>query len=454
MNIDVKNSLDKLLLACDSIQANAMQNTEINNIKETVIQDIIAFISSISKSGAKDRIRDFKKMYIKDDFDIIEDYQAEEPPKSLVQLHRIDSTVLADKGISVTDLYVSFIMDLGRYYLFSRFDKNEIDQNAFSSYVNKMDEYISSQKKIEKESQVREVKSEGNVKVEAGNNDKNDKLTDDTEPEKTIEQLMDELNSLIGLSGVKKEVNSHINMLKVNKMREDKGLKTVNVSKHLVFLGNPGTGKTTVARILSKIYKQLGILETGQLIEVDREGLVAGYVGQTAIKTKEKIDAAMGGILFIDEAYTLAKEGTDFGQESIDTILKAMEDMRDKFVVIVAGYPEPMDHFLESNPGLKSRFNKYIFFEDYNAEELYAIFKSLCASKDMNLDMDAEEYLKEYLDVLCANKPENFANGREMRNLFEKAAQCQADRLVTGSDYTVEELMTITKDDLVKAIKN
>ena len=187
-------------------------------------------------------------------------------------------------------------------------------------------------------------------------------------------------------------------------------------------------------------------------MEVDRAGLVAGYVGQTALKTKEKIDEAMGGILFIDEAYTLAKGGTDFGQEAIDTLLKAMEDNRKNLVVIVAGYSEPMETFLESNPGLKSRFNKYIEFEDYSAEELLEIFQLSCKENDMKLNPEAVEYLKEYLKKLVSNKPENFANGREMRNLFETAKQNQADRiagrLTDGIDITDDELNEITVTDL------
>lgn len=453
MDIDVKNSLDKLLLACDSIQANAPQSSDFNDIKAMVVQDIFAFISIISKAGAKDRIRDFKRLYLKDDFVISNDYLPEEPPKSLVQLRQIDSTILAGKGISVTDLYISLIMNLGKFYSFSRFDKNDIDHSAFSSYVEKMDEYISLQRKAEKERQVSEVASENNTKVGTVNSKQEEQFCNYTEPEQSIDQLMEELNSLIGLNGVKKEVNSLINMLKINKLKEEKGIKTVNVSKHLVFLGNPGTGKTTVARILSKIYKQLGILEVGQLVEVDREGLVAGFVGQTAIKTQEKIDEALGGILFIDEAYTLAKGGNDFGQEAIDKLLKEMEDKRDSFIVIVAGYPEPMDNFLESNPGLRSRFNKYIYFEDYTPEELFAILNSMCKSRDLKLNVDAEEFIKDYLDTLCSNKPDNFANGREMRNIFEKAAQNQADRLVAEGATTIEELMEITKEDVEKAVE-
>ncbi len=278
-------------------------------------------------------------------------------------------------------------------------------------------------------------------------NEKTEEHAEESESEETLEELLDKLNKLIGLSGVKKEVTSLINLLKIMKIRGERGFETASVSKHLVFLGNPGTGKTTVARLLSKIYKQLGALEKGQLVEVDRAGLVAGYVGQTALKTKEKIDEAMGGILFIDEAYTLAKGGNDFGQEAIDTVLKAMEDNRENFVVIVAGYPEPMEQFLESNPGLKSRFNKNIIFEDYSKEELLSIFKVFCKSYKMTLSIEAETVLVNYFEWLEYNKPKNFANGREMRNLFETALSNQANRLADKVDITNEELNTIEAAD-------
>ena len=214
-------------------------------------------------------------------------------------------------------------------------------------------------------------------------------------------------------------------------------------------MGNPGTGKTTVARLLSKIYKKLGVLEKGQLVEVDRSGLVAGYVGQTAIKTQEKINEAMGGVLFIDEAYTLAKGENDFGQESIDTLLKAMEDQREDFVVIVAGYSEPMNRFLESNLGLKSRFNKSIIFEDYSPNELLDIFELFCKLNDMKLSSDARDNLIQYLSELSDEKSENFANGREMRNLFEKAITNQANRLSHYNDISDEELNIIKTEDII-----
>ena len=265
------------------------------------------------------------------------------------------------------------------------------------------------------------------------------------EPEKSG---MEELNELVGLTKVKHDVEEMVGLAKVRKMREEKGMKTVPVSLHLVFSGNPGTGKTTVARILAKLYKEIGILSKGQLVETDRSGLVAGYVGQTAIKTQKKIEEAMGGVLFIDEAYTLNQEGENFGQEAIDTILKAMEDHRDKFIVIVAGYTELMRNFVNSNPGLKSRFNKYIEFPDYTVDELQAIFKMQCNKYQYKLTEDAEKAVKDEIVRLEAAKGENFANAREVRNLFEKIITNQAARVANLENVDEETLTTITMDDL------
>ena len=258
---------------------------------------------------------------------------------------------------------------------------------------------------------------------------------------------MDQLNSLIGLETIKHDVVELSSFVTLQELRREAGLKAVPVSLHLVFTGNPGTGKTTVARILAKIYKQNGVLSQGQLVEVDRADLVAGYVGQTAIKTQKKIEEALGGILFIDEAYTLAKEGTDFGQEAIDTILKAMEDHRDDFIVIVAGYTDLMQHFISSNPGLKSRFNKFIEFPDYTEDELCRIFLSMCSSYDYTLTPEADAIMRERIAGMVASKGPNFANAREARNLFEEVITNQAARVVTSRETSTDTLMQITAED-------
>ena len=265
-----------------------------------------------------------------------------------------------------------------------------------------------------------------------------------------IEELLEELNSLIGLSSVKEEVNSLINLLRVNKIRALRGMKQAPTSMHLVFSGNPGTGKTTVARILAKIYKELGVISGGQLVEVDRSKLVAGYVGQTAIQTQEKIQEAIGGVLFIDEAYTLSSSSAndDFGQEAIDVILKAMEDNRDNLVVIVAGYPELMQSFLDSNPGLRSRFNKFIDFEDYSSDEMTAIFESMCEKSGYSIDESTKNYLLNYMETKYNHRDENFANAREVRNLFERAVTKQANRLSLNAHITDSDLISLAIADI------
>lgn len=257
---------------------------------------------------------------------------------------------------------------------------------------------------------------------------------------KTIASAYEKLEKLIGLAEIKNDVNNMVNLVKMQIMRKEQGLKNVPVSLHLVFTGNPGTGKTTIARLLADIYKDIGVLSKGQLIEVDRSGLVAGYVGQTAIKTQEKINEALGGILFIDEAYTLVKDGQDYGQEAIDTILKAMEDHREDFIVIVAGYTDLMRNFINSNPGLKSRFNKYFEFPDYSADELVQIFHSMCNEYQYELTTNAEKTLKEVIFDMEKRKDKNFANARDVRNLFEMVITKQATRLSQESSDNIMEI--------------
>lgn len=276
---------------------------------------------------------------------------------------------------------------------------------------------------------------------------------EETPSQETLESLLAELDGLVGLETVKRDVHSLMNFIKVSKLRSDRGMKVPTISYHLVFTGNPGTGKTTVARLVAKLYYQMGLLAQGQLVETDRSALVAGYLGQTAIKTQKVIQTALGGVLFIDEAYALANDDQDsYGKEAIETILKAMEDHRDELVVIVAGYDELMHKFIDSNPGLASRFNKYFNFPDYTGEEMLKIFRRFCKTNGYEIDVEVESFLCERFGEMYATREEHFGNARTVRNLFEKTINCQADRIAQQITITDKDLEMLSKEDVLKAM--
>lgn len=263
---------------------------------------------------------------------------------------------------------------------------------------------------------------------------------------------MKELQGLIGLSRVKGEVESLRNFVIVQKQREANGLKPASVSYHCVFSGSPGTGKTTVARIVAGIYKEMGILKKGHLVEVQRADLVGEYMGQTAPKTNAKIDEALDGVLFIDEAYSLADGSPhdQYGREAVDTILKRMEDDRDRLVVILAGYSEPIKGFIHSNPGLESRFNRYIHFDDYTADELLQIFVFNLEKAQYTITRDAYQAVYDVIRNAVAHKDERFGNARYVRNLFERIIQRQANRVAHLRTPSREELSIIEKEDITE----
>ena len=329
----------------------------------------------------------------------------------------------------------------------------ECDRNLQTQYMSLLYRFASAVAKADgqvnetEEKWLAEIMKSKDLNIGNGSNVR----TTTEQNQEALESPYDTLNDLIGLTSVKEEITKLYNFIKIQQVRKDKGLKTPEISYHCVFTGNPGTGKTTVARIMASIYKELGILKKGHLVETDRSGLVAEYVGQTAVKTNKIIDSALDGVLFIDEAYSLvqgAKE--DFGQEAISTLLKRMEDDRNRLVVILAGYGSEMKTFIDSNPGLQSRFNRYIHFPDYDADELKQIFLLNAKKNQYSLDDEALAELEKLMSSSIAHKDKNFGNARFVRNLFEKSIQNQAMRLSSQPNITEEILSILKSEDFPK----
>lgn len=392
-------------------------------------------------------------------------------PLTLKRLVKLDNSVYERKGNLVSsdaERYICSYEALGKEFIACDHEVSQSERDDLGTYITNMRSFYRANYKGPDEA-TKAAHSEHTV--DTSRNQRSGNTSNDTEDgEETLESLISQLNAMIGLEKVKGTVSQLIHFNTIRQIRDERGLSQMPMTQHMVFYGNPGTGKTTVARLIAKIYYHLGLLSKGHFVEVDRSGLVAGYVGHTAMKVKDVVKQARGGVLFIDEAYALTykRSENDFGWEAVDTLIKAMEDEREDLVVIVAGYTEPMTYFINSNPGLKSRFNRFIDFEDYTGEQLLKIYQKMAREAGYETTEDALEYAEEFFEEKALNKGEqatigfnaslqkkhpvvegtNFSNARMVRNFLETAVMNQADRLCNKQPLTNEELCTIKYEDV------
>jgi len=462
MNAELKKVIDQLYVLVDPNGSSVNgSSASISTEREAIKTELVDFLSYLSASDgtiSESEVGfvneyfglgyspDELKQYIEKNGTYSTAFESR-APKTLERLVDQDNTLFKQRlklETSISAAFIDVFECLGKEFLVCDGDADKQEIEDFSTYMDTLRKY-----KREHSSFSDKVRGCIDVSgVHAG--EIIPKFDAEGNREKSLQELLDELNELIGLESVKKDVNTLIHMQEIKRIRKERGLKEIPVSNHLVFYGNPGTGKTTVARLLAQIYHVMGILSKGQFVETDRSGLVAGYVGQTALKVQEVANKALGGVLFIDEAYSLTRSdsGNDYGAEAVDTLLKFMEDHRDDFIVIVAGYPELMAEFIDSNPGLRSRFNKFINFEDYDDIELLEIFKLMCKHAGYIPTEEAIKYCAEAFEKKYQNRSKNFANAREIRNFFETAMMNQADRLFGRENVTNEELSTLELADV------
>lgn len=451
MEKDLNKAIDRCYEICDYMEKNGVVKKELQtSLRELLRREFLDFVIYLAMLDAG--FTPWEEEYINKTFgfrlnkDTVKELKVH---RRLTESHygvqiplALKYFVLADAGRKIKgDIYGSkkakYLVEtyrlIGQNYLAGNESAGDKEINALSKYCMMLDDYLKEYGLLRPDK-----KSEPVTKGEV------------QEKKEDINDLMAELNSLTGLKTVKEDLNALIDLMRVQKMREENGMKQTDINKHMVFMGNPGTGKTTVARLLAEIYAGIGVVEKGHLVEVDRSGLVSGYIGQTAMKVQDVVEEALGGILFVDEAYTLtsSKGQNDFGQEAVDTLLKAMEDHRDDLIVIVAGYTDLMQEFLDSNPGLRSRFNKYIVFEDYTAEEQFEIFCFMCKGMDYVLSKEAAKEAERFFKERNENKPETYANARDVRNYLEKAISNQATRIVQLKNVDKETLAILEREDL------